>query len=782
MAKKFDFKSFLLQRGEQIGLVVAGLLMLLLVVPAALSFFTAGSSSEKAETLDKKSVFVENALRDPNNLPTEADKPPPDAKKKLIKIKSDQIDPDQYLLRPLVPEGGGIGGGRRPPKVYPIDEAKASFARLQMKAYMFVQNSNPPKIWVLRSEDGGKSGPAGMANPGSAGMMTPGRPQFGGGSQAGLGSLLSQAPKRGGRLGSLFAVPDQGKGEEGKQDRRLKDVLLSEVDKSAAEPPATRVQPLRVAVIAASFPYKKQIEEFRTRLGLKNNDTVLAESSTELRPESKEPLANFRFVGLEVQRRELDGNGNPVGDFVGVDLGEYKFYLVLAGKEVEQEDPELRPIIFPGLVMPRLKQLRGDEAPAGASGPGMTGPGSVPPLGAAGGPRPAMGGSATGPRPGMLGPGGPTTEKPKLGPTADQYPDIEKKLETIQKTLEAIKDKPAEVAAPQRFRNDDIDPFSPPSEAPATGGIAGGPGLAGAPGLVGGTEAKPSVLPEHCLVRVIDVTIQPGKTYEYRMRVRMANPNYGRRDVASPSYSRDAELKSEWSKVPIQVRVDPELHYYAVDEKVLKQQKAGPGKRDKYTGPYANNMVHGNLFNPNTQVMLQVHRWLEKAEVSPGTRVDVGEWVVAERMPAYRGEYVGQRERIEVPYWRTTRAEWVVANDGKDKRFPGVWVPFGHDAPNANQPEAILIDFSNGPSGYNRVVSQSEEKGVEATSVADASAGELLILNPDGKLILREGAEDATDKDRETRLEKYKERIGKVKDPGKAGKEGPRGGGDFRGT
>jgi hypothetical protein len=52
-------------------------------------------------------------------------------------------------------------------------------------------------------------------------------------------------------------------------------------------------------------------------------------------------------------------------------------------------------------------------------------------------------------------------------------------------------------------------------------------------------------IPDYCLLRVIDVTVQPGKVYQYRLRVRMANPNYGRKDVAAPELARDRELCSE---------------------------------------------------------------------------------------------------------------------------------------------------------------------------------------------------------------------------------------------
>jgi hypothetical protein len=44
---------------------------------------------------------------------------------------------------------------------------------------------------------------------------------------------------------------------------------------------------------------------------------------------------------------------------------------------------------------------------------------------------------------------------------------------------------------------------------------------------------------------VIDVTVQPRHSYQYRLRVRLANPNYGRKDVAAPELARDPEISSE---------------------------------------------------------------------------------------------------------------------------------------------------------------------------------------------------------------------------------------------
>src|SRR5439155_10888624 len=111
-------------------------------------------------------------------------------------------------------------------------------------------------------------------------------------------------------------------------------------------------------------------------------------------------------------------------------------------------------------------------------------------------------------------------------------------------------------------------------------------------------------LPEHCLVRLMDVTVEPGKTYEYRMRVVMANPNFGRKDVANPTYAGTPTLTSDWSQMPIRVHVSAELRYYAVDQ----GDKDTPPEEATYRGMNCNQTI-----NRRRQLWLQAHRWPAKA-------------------------------------------------------------------------------------------------------------------------------------------------------------------------
>lgn len=82
------------------------------------------------------------------------------------------------------------------------------------------------------------------------------------------------------------------------------------------------------------------------------------------------------------------------------------------------------------------------------------------------------------------------------------------------------------------------------------------------------------------LFRLIDITVQPGKTYEYRIRIKMVNPNYGKPDsqLSFHDLGLKKELTSEWVEVKAKVEdkallrgtVPDDLHFYAVDEKALK--------------------------------------------------------------------------------------------------------------------------------------------------------------------------------------------------------------------
>ncbi len=81
------------------------------------------------------------------------------------------------------------------------------------------------------------------------------------------------------------------------------------------------------------------------------------------------------------------------------------------------------------------------------------------------------------------------------------------------------------------------------------------------PALKTALETAPAV-PDACLIRIFDDTIEEGRTYEYRLQVRMANPNYGRPDAAAGVDTKCKELAGgDWYVVPRRLTVPTDLHF-----------------------------------------------------------------------------------------------------------------------------------------------------------------------------------------------------------------------------
>jgi hypothetical protein len=282
------------------------------------------------------------------------------------------------------------------------------------------------------------------------------------------------------------------------------------------------------------------------------------------------------------------------------------------------------------------------------------------------------------------------------------------------------------------------------------------PGMPGMPGQGANADGAP---PEFCLVRVIDPTVQPGQVYKYRLRVRMANPNYGLgKQVASAAYAQKKELEpGKWFEVKDPVSVPPEMYYYAVDQRDL----------DGY-GTYAKEKrLNWDKSVGTGATALQIHRWLEAftTKTDRNNPLPVGEWVIADRVVAHRGEYVGADQRIEFPYWRPTQEQFVIASEpGATRRSPGVMVSFKPDW--GEGLDTVLVDFSGGREDYERVVSRDEDGKVTKRKVSDACGTEVLLLTPDGKLLAHEGAEDTNDKERKERLKQVRDRLKEVKEGG----------------
>jgi hypothetical protein len=755
--KDFDYKKFLLEKGERVGLIAAAVLAVLLLVTSLLlpphGFFS-GSSVQNAKALRDPTANLENQLL--TRKPADADKPPKEAVE-LIDIKQTYVDGGEHMMANLSPEPAGPGSGRRVPQVYPVAEAVAVAKHIDLQAY--VMDLGPEKlIYALK----GDKSVSRASSPDAArltgmmgrGMMGGGRAPMGFGGRGGLGG-----PGRG-RRGGEGGRSGAGKGgqlPEETPEKRLVAIRLNELAKAKYDSLAQQVLPVRTVVIGASFPYRKQIEEFRAKLNLKSAREVLGEPSAEKTREGKR-LHSLRFLGVQLQRREIDLDGRPREQWADVPLGEkYADYVLLSGKRFEPELRKYERVLIPGMYMPKLARFRGAARPERArgrdEGDDPNDEGATTDEGVA---TPA-------PRPGDPKK---KTAKPKEM-VRSQWPAVEEMLPHLQEAVEALKGKKVALPAkpPAEFDTTGLNVFGQAPEEDTRDGAARKP--------AGQTEAdKDGNLPEYCLVRLIDVTVKPDKTYEYRLKILMANPNYHRNDVANPDYAREEKLEADWSQVPIRVTVEPERHYYAVDEVDVEGRRnyyKGDPFRDQYRMP----------INKSQQVVLQAHLWLEELKTRNDTEPTVlGEWVIAERFPVFRGEYIGRTERVQLPVWRINKEAFEIAADATTRKTrPGVEVHFG--AGGRLDQEPLLVDFVPSEQYYERPVSRAG--GPDIRRIKDQAGVEALMVAADGKLQVLDGALDLEDATRRTRLNEFQEWVKEVKLTGKKVGPGKKGGSPFEG-
>src|SRR5205823_895697 len=152
---------------------------------------------------------------------------------------------------------------------------------------------------------------------------------------------------------------------------------------------------------------------------------------------------------------------------------------------------------------------------------------------------------------------------------------------------------------------------------------------------------------------------------------------------------------------------------------------------------------------------LQIHRWFgqfeyqppstKKDSTPPTTFLQVGDWVIGERVFASRGEYVGlNKVPAHVPYWSAEQSQFTLAGrpvrGSKDTR-PVAEVRF------IDQAKApLLVDFEGGtmtykhgaaPTPKNDDGSAADEETkpkpttTEPEGVKSDSATEVLLLTPD---------------------------------------------------
>ena len=309
--------------------------------------------------------------------------------------------------------------------------------------------------------------------------------------------------------------------------------------------------------------------------------------------------------------------------------------------------------------------------------------------------------------------------------------------------------------------------------------------------------AATRVPPEYCLFRFLDVTIEPGRTYEYRIKIEIANPSYNQpeRALTESVAQEPALVADEWTVVgrdrgegmwtgwpareggPSRVRManDPENSVGRTRAEGMRKDQPAPEamrKRRRPTrdgGPLLvtvpDDLEYYAVDEPAStssekRKTMEVHRWLDVVQVNPTDRASVmpvGAWSILPRIPVSRGEYIGRTVEMPVPVWKPTQNGFVFATPPEDEerqgpvkrtiRHAGVRVDFATDPLSEQGGGPILVDFEGG-----KRLHPTDPK----TVLAD-TPWEVLVYTADNKLLLKNSATDTTDPTRTARVNEWEQ-------------------------
>ncbi len=826
---KFNFQKFLLEKGEKVALGLAAGGLGLLGVWGVMNLVSAQSPDDIAKKFSSAKQSLETKMR--NDSSTAPDLPAIFADPKALDVKPigfDKFQVQHYLFEPV----DRPSRARDNPKVLGIVEAQLDLVRLNMKAYDIKGEPGNFRIGVLRgvnvttsaasakslSEILKKSDIKGRIKR-KAPQSTQRAPGGQAGGPAGLGGIGGFGGPGGGGEGSGTGDGDPlGMGGIGSgstfqnKDRYEKTVQYINVDEfdPAKDQPAFIIYPRRTIVMHAVFPLKEQLEVIRRALRLKTIEDAARETSPGATPGAAgsmtgsltpgggtglgaplpgpggstgtedggqgqpgavgggattvggvKVLEGPTFAGFEVERRIIAPNGR-VYDWHPYDHVAHYVREINNRKVSDQPDEGYLPYFL------RYEQEMAIPLPA-------------------------------------------------IADTVATYPPIT--LPSIIRTIKKMEENQKQPITPselqKRFQGKGSSPFTPSFiTAPAGVGGApgaglggemggylstmgagmsvgrGGPGSAGFPGPgstgPGGSgnpydptggynpgagvlqEIKAPVELEHMLIRFMDVHILQGHTYEYKIRVKMKNPNYGLKVpmVSKDSDAKESVLHGPWVQIarpdgsPLSVTVPSDSNTYLVDP-IEYDNKL----RDKFKEI----QVHNLLSNMNGKLpVIQIQQWLHKVAIE-NTEEPIGTWIVAD-VPVARGEFIGRKQLITLPLWSSQKVKYILQELPKYKVF-GL---------KKDQPKGVLVDFTT-PSICVDYEGGKKSRLFGDRTVEDEAGVEMLILDPDGTVRVRDSLVDMANEDRLARVKSWDEWIERVKkDTEAAGQLGaPEGGSGF---
>lgn len=752
-----DFKDFFLRYGERVGLWTAvAITGVMLVVGVFMNGLRADSADETATRIRGYGKSASQQLQNANPRAGAEDSPPRVAEASDIEL----IDPTALALaHPFYDASSPDDLKWRKPQLLAPTEFDASVVRVQVPSWYF--SSDMEQIYIRKPKDASVKVDTKLTEnlKTKLGSNRPGT------SQSVRQQYLDYLMKRRAAAAGLTAAtpgtsgqPPSGVLPHMTDPNQLKVVLdrdtspqfelvpweVSKLREISGEP-AKYVRPYVMAIVSGSFPYKQQMESFRKALHYSSVGEMLHDKV-------KDPT--IEFLGLNVQRRTLSLDGKEQSGWQPIDIETpYKQMRFLA-VATEPEDPEW---VRYGLIVtqiPAHKLINRLPKPATVGGTPMTTSSHGTPVAAA---------SDVYPKPRLPSLDAALAELKKEAPKAvaaapvkearfdkDQYdPDKDDALGMATSGLASYRPIETVLPTPGAAPQPPAPPVDLDQESPSVfGGGRGGRGREG--GDAGGpppTLSQQVLLPGCCLLRFLDLTIKSGHLYEYRVQIRMTNPNYRRPELAiSQNLINEAELTGPWTdvativdgqSVPLRVRVPDDTQFYAVDDP----------PDPTYQVVTMNDRLRANA----QRTPVQIHRWVKQALINPNdsrSDIDLGEWTVVQRTLAYRGDFIGSVRDTLIPWFDPKANDFILVDQKGTRSAPGSLGKRG--IPIDFNTHCILVDFEGGA---------GQTYAGEGQTISYDTPVQMLVMDPHGHLLAHNEKDDTLNDERVKRVETWKTRL-----------------------
>jgi hypothetical protein len=293
----------------------------------------------------------------------------------------------------------------------------------------------------------------------------------------------------------------------------------------------------------------------------------------------------------------------------------------------------------------------------------------------------------------------------------------------------------------------------------------------------------PQVPPKNpnALIRFVDVDVKPGQSYKYRFKVLIANPNYklSTKYVLNSDFAKAKLFETPGWAVTKIVTVPEEYAFFVINqEKGFVTKAGGKNAIDRDTGPQSHD-----------KVAFQIHKYVEDT-AEDGTKRQVSDWVICERLLVARGEALGRGKvgekvmdlvEVELVVWNKTKNVFELATGVPGKEKLGAGMIKGIPVDFRPRQAIFLLDFAGG--------NKQRYTITKTTAVEDDSACEALLLMPDGTLVVRNSRNDMNDgsvgavqanpmgAQRKERLDAWKKRLDDLRQQPPTTKTMPPGGG-----